>query len=162
MAQTCTAMFHILTHQRTKWTCGKALERSGVVHVVCCNSEPKFWWESSGYLRLIWENDAESRTFFKQGVSTILSEWLDWYEKIFASWKKSYDKPRQHIKKQRHYVTNKGPSSQGYGFPSSHVWMWELDYKESWVQKDWCFWTVVLEKTPEEFLGLQGDPTSPS
>ena len=58
-----------------------------------------------------------------------------------------YDKPRQHIKKQRHYFANKGPSSQSYGFSSGHVWMWELDYKESWAQKNWCFWTVVLEKT---------------
>ena len=56
---------------------------------------------------------------------------------------------------------NKGPSSQGYGFSSGHVWMWELDYKESWAPKNWCFWTVVLEKTLESF-GLQGDPTSPS
>ena len=54
----------------------------------------------------------------------------------------------------------KGPSSQSYGFSSSHVWMWDLDYKESWAPKDWCFWTV-LEKTWES-LGLQGDPTSPS
>ena len=58
-----------------------------------------------------------------------------------------YDQPRQHIQKQRHYFANKGPSSQGYGFSSSHVWMWELDYKEGWVPKNWCFWTVVLEKT---------------
>ena len=55
--------------------------------------------------------------------------------------------PRQYIKKQRHYFANKGPSSQSYGFPSSHVWMWDLDYKESWTPKNWCFWTVVLEKT---------------
>ena len=65
---------------------------------------------------------------------------------------KSYDKPRQHIKKQRHYFANKGPSSQGYGFSSSHVWLWELDYKESWAQRNWCFWTVVLEKTLESLL----------
>ena len=58
---------------------------------------------------------------------------------------------RQHIKKQRHYFVNKGPSSQGC-FSSSHVWMWELDYKERWVQKNWCFWTVVLEKTLESPL----------
>ena len=64
----------------------------------------------------------------------------------------SYDQPRQHIKKQRHYFVSKGPSSQGYGFSSSHVWMWELDYKESWVPKNWCFWTVVLEKTLESPL----------
>ena len=67
-------------------------------------------------------------------------------------WKKSYDQPRQHIKKQRHYFANKGPSSQGYGFSSSHVWMWELGYKESRAPKNWCFWTVVLEKTLEHPL----------
>ena len=57
----------------------------------------------------------------------------------------SYDQPRKHIKKQRHYFANKGPSSQSYAFSSGDVWMWELDYKESWVPKNWCFWTVVLE-----------------
>ena len=61
--------------------------------------------------------------------------------------KKSYDQPRQHIKKQRHYFVYKGLSSQGYGFSCSHVWVWRLDYKESWALKNWCFWTVVLEKT---------------
>ena len=66
---------------------------------------------------------------------------------MLAPWNKSYDKPRQHIKKQRHYFANKGPSSQSYGFSSSHIWMWELDYKESWALKSWCFsW---------ESLGLQ-------
>ena len=71
---------------------------------------------------------------------------------MLAPWKKSYDQPRQHIKKQRHYFDNKGPSSQGYGFSSSQVWMWELDYEESWAPKNWCFWTVVLEKTLESPL----------
>ena len=61
----------------------------------------------------------------------------------------SYDQPRQHIEKQRHYFANKSPSSQGYDFSSSHVWMWELDYKESLAPKNWCFWTMVLEKTLE-------------
>ena len=69
-----------------------------------------------------------------------------------APWKKSYDQPRQHIRKQRHYFTNKGPSSQSYGFSISHAWMWELDYKESWARKNWCFWSVVLEKTLESPL----------
>ena len=69
-----------------------------------------------------------------------------------APWKKSYDQLRQHAKKQRHYFANKGLSSQSYGFSSSHVWMWELDYKECWAQKNWCFWTVVLEKTLESSL----------
>ena len=67
-------------------------------------------------------------------------------------WKKSYNQPRQHIEKQKHYFANKGPSSQGYGFSSSHVWMWELDCEESWAPKIWCFWTVVLEKTPDSPL----------
>ena len=58
----------------------------------------------------------------------------------------------QHIKKQTHYFANIGPSSQTYGFSSGHVWMWKLDYKESWVPKNWCFWTVVLEKTLESPL----------
>ena len=57
-----------------------------------------------------------------------------------------------HIKKQRHYFANKGPSSEGYGFSSGHVWMWELDCEESWAPKNWCFWTVVLEKTLENPL----------
>ena len=61
-------------------------------------------------------------------------------------------KPRQHIEKQRYYFVNKGLSSQGYGFSSGHVWMWELDYKESWAPKNWCFWTVVLERTIESPL----------
>ena len=72
--------------------------------------------------------------------------------KMLPPWKKSYDKPRQHIKEQKHHLTHKGPSSQSYGFSSSHVWMWELDYKESWALKNWCFWTVVLEKTLESPL----------
>ena len=74
-----------------------------------------------------------------------------WNLKTLAPWKKSYDQPRQCIKKQRHYFANKGLSSHGYGFSNSHVWMWQLDYKESWVL-NWCFWTVVLEKTLESPL----------
>ena len=69
---------------------------------------------------------------------------------MLTPWKDSYEQPRQHIQKQRHqrhYFANKGPSSQGYGFSSGHVWMWELDYKKSWVLENWWFWTVVLEKT---------------
>ena len=76
--------------------------------------------------------------------------------------RKNYDQPRQHVKKQRHCFANKGPSSQSFGFSSSHVWMWELDYKESWALKNWCFWTVVLEKTLESPLDckeIQPPPT---
>ena len=65
--------------------------------------------------------------------------------KTFTPWKKSYNQPRQHIKKQRYYVANKGPSNQSCGFSSSHVWMLELNYKESWLLKNWCFWAVVLK-----------------
>ena len=75
--------------------------------------------------------------------------------KALAPWKKSHDQPRQHIKEQRHYFANKGPSSQGYGFSSGHVWVWELDCEEIWVLKNWCFWTVVLEKTLESPLGCK-------
>ena len=74
---------------------------------------------------------------------------------MFAPWKKSYNKPRLHIKKQRHYSADKSPSSQSYGFSNSYVWMWELDHKESWVPKSWCFWSVVLEKTLESPLDCE-------
>ena len=66
--------------------------------------------------------------------------------------KERYDKPRQHILKQRHYFADKGLYSQSYSFSSCHVWMWELDHKEGWVPKNWCFWNVVLEKTLESPL----------
>ena len=79
--------------------------------------------------------------------------WLQpWNEKTLTPRKESYDQPRQPIKKQRHYFANKGLSSQGYGFSSGHVWMWELDYKESWALRNWCFWTMMLEKTLESPL----------
>ena len=81
--------------------------------------------------------------------------------KMLAPWKKSYDQPRQHIKKQRHNFANKGLSSQGYDFSSCRVWMWELYYRESWAPKNWCFWTVVLENTLESPLDCK-DPTSQS
>ena len=64
----------------------------------------------------------------------------------------SYDKPRQHIKKQRHHFADKGPYSHSCCFSSSYVWMWEFDHKESRAPKNWCFWTVVLEKTLESPL----------
>ena len=71
---------------------------------------------------------------------------------MLAPWKKSYGQPRQQIKKQKYYFADKGLSSQSYGFSGSHVWMWELDHKEGCVLKNWCFWTVVLEKTLENPL----------
>ena len=81
---------------------------------------------------------------------------------MLAPWEKSYDQPRQHIQKQRHYFANKDLSSQSYGFSSVHVWMWELDYKESRALKNWCFWTVVLEKTLERPLDCkESQPVHP-
>ena len=74
---------------------------------------------------------------------------------MLTPWKESYDQHRQHIEKQRHYFVTKGPSSQGYGFSSGHVWMWDLDCEESWVLKNWCFWTVELEKTLESPLDFK-------
>ena len=71
---------------------------------------------------------------------------------MLAPLKKSYDKPRQHIKKQRHYLADQVPSRQSYGFSSSHVWMWELDHKEGYALKNGCFWTVVLQKSLESPL----------
>ena len=71
---------------------------------------------------------------------------------MLAPWKNSYDQPRQHIKKRRHSFADKGPSSQSYGFSSGQVWMWALDCEESWVLKNWYFWSVVLEKTLESPL----------
>ena len=86
--------------------------------------------------------------FILGGLQNHCRWWLQpWNLKMLAPWKKSYDQPRQHIKKQKYYFANKGLSSQSYGFSSSHVWMWELDYKEIWVPKNWCFWIVALEKT---------------
>ena len=72
--------------------------------------------------------------------------------KTLPPWEKSYDQPRQHVLKQRHYFANNSPSSQSYGFSCSHVWMWVLDYKEGRAPNNWCFWTVVLEKTLESPL----------
>ena len=81
---------------------------------------------------------------------------------MLAPWKESYAKCRQHVKKQRHYFANKGPSNQSYGPSCSHVWMWELEHKVSWVLKNWCFWTVVLEKPLESPLDCKGiKPVNP-
>ena len=94
---------------------------------------------------------SSSVSFF--GLQNHCRWWLQpWNQNMLTPWKESYDQPRQHIKKQRHYFANKSPSSQGYCFSSSHVWTLELDYKESWAPKNWCFWTVVLEKILESPL----------
>ena len=89
-------------------------------------------------------------------------DWAMKLKKTLAPWKESYDQPRQHIQKQRHYFANKRPSSQSYGFSSGHVWMWELDYKESWGPKELMLLNCGVREDFWESLGLQGDPTSPS
>ena len=84
------------------------------------------------------------------------TEWLTpGLLQTLAPWNKSYDQPRQCVKKQRCYFIDKDLSSQSYEFSSNHVWMWELDCKESWALKNWCFWTVVLEKTLESPLNCK-------
>ena len=93
-------------------------------------------------------NNGNSERLYFGGFQNHCRWWLQpWNRKTPAPWKKSYDQARQHIKKQRHYFANKGPSSQNYDFSSSHTGMWELDHKEGWALKNWWFWTVVLKKT---------------
>ena len=100
-----------------------------------------------------WQIDGETVSDFILGGSRITADGDCSCEiKMLASQKESYDEPRQHIKKQRHYFAKKDPSGYGYDFSSSYVWMWELDHKESWELKNWCYWTVVLEKTLESPL----------
>jgi len=100
-----------------------------------------------------WGNNGNSDRLSFHGLQNYCRWWLQsWNQKTPASWKKSYDQSIQHIKKQRQYFPDKGPSSQSYGFSSSHISMWDLDHKESWVPKNWCVWTVVLKKTTESPL----------
>ena len=95
-----------------------------------------------------WGNNWNSNRLYFLQLQNHCRWWLQpWNSKMLVPWKKSYGQRRQHIKKQRHYFADTGPSSQSYGFSSSHVWLWELGHKESWLPKNWCFWTVVLEKT---------------
>ena len=93
-----------------------------------------------------WGNSGNSERLFFWAPKSLqmvtaamkLKEACSLEEKLWQTWK--------HSKKQRHYFANKGPSSQSYGFCSSHVWMWKLNYKESWALKNWCFWTVVWRR----------------
>ena len=100
-----------------------------------------------------WGNNGNSDRLYFWGLQNLCRWWQQpWNKKTLAPWKKSYNQPRHRIKKQKHYFANKGPSSQSYDFFSSHMWMWELDHKESWAPKNWWFWTVVLEKILESPL----------
>ena len=108
-------------------------------------------------------NSGNSDRLYFWGLQNHCRWWMQpWNWKMLAPWKKSYDQARHHIKKQRQYLANKSPSSQSFVFFSSHVWMWELDYKESCVTKNWCFWIVVLEKTIKSLLDCKGiQPVNP-
>ena len=112
--------------------------------------------QSHRFMANRWRNNGNSDRFYFLGFQIIADgDCSHEIKRYLLLANKSYDQPRQHIKKLRHYFTNKGPSSQSYDFSNSHVWMWELDYKESWAPKNWCFWTVVLEKTLESLLDFK-------
>jgi len=106
--------------------------------------------QSHHFMANRWGKSRSNDRFSLLGLQNHCGLWLqplNW--KTLASWKEGYDKPRQHIKKQRHHFADKSPYSQSYGFSRSPVQMWELDHKEGWAPKNWCFRTVVLEKTHE-------------
>ena len=127
---------HWLNGREFEWTLGVGEGQGGLV---CCNSwVTKSRTQLGDWTELNWKS--------LQVVTAVMKL------KTLPPWKKSYDQPRQHTKKQRHYFANKGLSSQSCGFSISHVWMWELHYKESRALKNWCFWTEVLEKTLESPL----------
>ena len=117
-------------------------------------------WKLSDFTFLGSKSNADCECSSVQFNCSVVSDSLQpqilWLQpqnlKITSPGKNSYDKPRQCIKKQRHHFADKGPYSQSNGFSNSHVWMWELDHKEDWEPKNWCFQTVVLEKTLESPL----------
>ena len=110
------------------------------------NEDHGIW--SHHFMANTWVNNGNIERLYFIGLQNHCRWWLKpWNLKTLAPWKKSNDQLRQHIKKQRHHFANKGPSSQSFGFSSSYIWMRELDFKENLVLKNWCFWTVVLEKT---------------
>ena len=100
-----------------------------------------------------WGNNEQWRTLFSWAPESMQMVTATMKLKDTCSLeKKSYDQTRQFIKKQRNHFANKGPHSQSYGFSSSHVWMWKMNHKEGWAPKNWCFWTVMLQKTLESPL----------
>ena len=99
-----------------------------------------------------WGNSGNSESLFWGASKSLQMVTADMKLEDTWSLEESYDQPRQHIKKQRHSFVDKRLSSQSYGFSSSHVQTWELDHKEGWAPKNWCFWIVVLEKTLESPL----------
>ena len=99
-----------------------------------------------------WKSRSSDRFFFPLGSKITADGDCSHEMKTLGPWKKIYGKPRQYIKKQSYYFADKGPYSQGYSFSRSHVRTWELDHKEGWTPKNWCFWIVVLRKTLESPL----------
>ena len=112
-----------------------------------------------------WEIEREKEKampdFLYLGSKNHCRSWLQpWNQKTIASWQESYDKPRQHVEKQRRCSANKGPYSQGYGLPSGHVWLWEKEHKEGGAPKNWCLWTAVLKRLPRiPWLARRPDQT---
>ena len=99
-----------------------------------------------------WGKSGSSNILFSWAAKSLqmVTETMKW--KDTCSSEENYDKPREYMKKQRHYFADKGPHRKSSVFSSSHVWMWEMDHKEGWVLKHWCFWMVMLEKTLENPL----------
>ena len=98
------------------------------------NKDHDIW--SHHFIANRWGNNGNSDRLYFLGIQNHCEWWLQpWNLKTLAPWKKSHDKPRQHTQQQGHYIANRSPSSQSYGFSSSHVWMWELDHKEGWIKE---------------------------
>ena len=112
--------------------------------------------QSHHFMANIWRKTGSCDRFYILGFQNHygqrLQPWKKKKKKMLAPWKEGNDKPEQHIKKQRHHFANKGPYTQSYGLSSSHVWMWELGHNNGWLPKNWCFWTMVLERTLESLL----------
>ena len=118
---------------------------------------------ASGFITS-WQIDGgkngNSDRLYLLGLQNHCRLWLQpWNWKMFTPWKKNNGKPRQCIQKQRHYFADRGLCSHGCGFSSSHVWMWELDHKESWALKNWCFQSVGLVKILGSPLNSKGIKT---
>ena len=128
-----------------KWPSEKVGFKLNIQKTKITASDPITSWQIDGEIV-----ETVADCIFLSSKITADVDW-SWKLKNTYSLEESYDQPTQHIKKQRHHC-QKGPSSQGYGFSSGHVWMWKLDCKESWAQKNRCFWTVVLGKTLESPL----------
>ena len=127
-------------------------------HVLCTQGNTTYFLggrtviRSHNFMPNRWRNNGRSDRLFSWAPKSLWTVTAAMKLEDFAPWKKSHDKPRQHIKTQRHYFAYRGLSSQSYGFSSSHAWMWEQNNKKGWALKNWCRWTVVLVMTLESPL----------